>query len=73
MSDTKQFTVKEMPREQFAGGIGVSLDFALTILVGFLTHLVPTDGATQNKYKKVFLKIFKLIASIYGDDPNFKA
>ncbi len=73
MPEQKSFTPKQMTREQFGGGIGVSLEFAINILVGVLTHLVPTDGLTQNKYKKAFLKVFKLIATVYGDDPNFKA
>ncbi len=72
MPEQKSFTPKQMTREQFGGGIGFSLEFALNILVGFLTHLVPAEGTTQNKYKKAFQTIFKLIAKVYGDDPTFK-
>jgi len=65
------FKATEMPREAFLGGLNISLDFALNILVNALTHFIPTNGSSQKKYKSVLLKIFRIIGNIYKDDSTF--
>lgn len=49
------------------------IDLGFSALISLLKQLIQPGNPGNNKWKKAFLKLFKLIAQAYGDDPDFKA
>jgi hypothetical protein len=47
------------------------MDFYIDIGAAVLLRLLK-EGKPDNKYRKLFLKIFRAIAMQYSDDPDFK-
>jgi hypothetical protein len=50
----------------------ILINLALNTLLTLLQITIPADGSSKKKWKKAILKVFKEIAKIYKDDPDFK-
>ena len=48
------------------------LDMAFSVLIAVLKKYIAPGGSGSSQWKAAFLKLFKLIAQAYGDDPAFK-
>ena len=49
------------------------INLALSTLLTLLQITIPADGSSKKKWKKAILKVFREIAKIYKDDPDFQA
>lgn len=49
----------------------ILVDLGISALITLLKTYIPKTVGEKNKWKKVMLKIFGLIAQNYGDDPAF--
>ncbi len=47
------------------------INMAISTLITLLRSVINSDS--QKKWKKAILKVFKEIARVYGDDPDFQA
>lgn len=48
------------------------IDLGFSALISLLKTLIQPGNPGGGKWKAAFLKLFKLIAQAYGDDPAFK-
>jgi hypothetical protein len=48
------------------------LNLGFSVLLELVQETIPNDPTQKSKWRKALLKLFKGIARIYADDPDFK-